>query len=810
MEQKRVRIWRLAWIFLLVIFCCIGTKASAEEKITIKVGYNNSEFLYADSKNTYAGYGYELLQMIAQYEPIKYEYVYANFTQLRKMLKNGEIDLLAPMNRNEKNESIFDFTDLSIGSSQMVLSTRANSDLAERLSTDRIVVGMIENTPADLKSFQEYCKENLIDAITVPFNSYAMLKDALKVSSIDAIFSDRLDINGYQILCRFGARDMYCAVTKGNKDLLQYLNEGLEKMEADSPEYQRRLYDKYYSQNDITGTVLTSEEKKFVEELDTIKVAVPGQMIPFQYEQDGEFTGIHIDILHHISQKTGINFEYINTGSMKEAISSLKNANTDIIIGVADNTNWADEQGILLTSSYMDNVLTLAKPKESDYSDGNHILAVYNDNLKLSEYYHTSNLECNSLEECFQAVKSGEADFTFGNIYAVDYMRLKAAYRDFEISAVSESGGRFCFAMANKEDLTLYRIINKAVNGITSEMVEEAVANISMNRKAEFSLLGYIYDHTIGVISLIFAVAILVVILFIHFMRKNTALEKKITEKYRIIEHCYNTFMDITGDCVFEYAVDMDTICFSKKFSEKFGLERKYRNFKKFRMIESKIHPEDISKYEEFINRLLTKEIQNEQVGLRMTDGEHGYEKSYIYGCSISAGDGKVNYILGRFFDENTKIMERKKSSHFKGIYSYLEIKDMILHMLEQSEQREKHVMILMNIYEHFEDSSNNELQTKHIGYEKESLLRAAECIQSCVRETDIIGRSGDGQLLLFMTRIQSREQIENKLERIKQLLREEFYSDYIKIMVGYSVYPLQGSNYEELYEKAMSDMTEL
>ncbi len=78
------------------------------------------------------------------------------------------------------------------------------------------------------------------------------------------------------------------------------------------------------------------------------------------------------------------------------------------------------------------------------------------------------------------------------------------------------------------------------------------------------------------------------------------------------------------------------------------------------------------------------------------------------------------------------------------------------------------------------------------------------------MRETDIIGRSGDDQLLLFMERIQSREQIENKLDRIRHLLREEFYSDHVEIMVGYSVYPLQGGNYEELYEKAVSDMSDL
>ncbi len=110
--------------------------------------------------------------------------------------------------------------------------------------------------------------------------------------------------------------------------------------------------------------------------------------------------------------------------------------------------------------------------------------------------------------------------------------------------------------------------------------------------------------------------------------------------------------------------------------------------------------------------------------------------------------------------------------------------------------------MILMNIRGQFEEGSYKE--------ETDPLSRALTCIQSCVRGTDIIGRSGDEQLLLFMTRIQSREQIENKLSKIKRLLRDEFYLDSIEIQIGYSVYPLQGETYGELYELAVSDMVEL
>lgn len=803
MEQKIFRWWKTAGFMLLLSVAFSGKAVLAQEQMVIKVGYSNSEFLYAGSKNAYEGYGYELLQTIAQYEPVKYRYVYANPKELKDMLEKGEIDVLAPMRKTKKLEETFDFTDLSIGSSQMVICAGENSDLAEHLSTDKIAVGMIDGATADKKAFKKYCRQNNIDARLVPYRTGNVLKDALKSSAVDAVFAERWDVNNYQILARFGAGDMYFAVKKGNTQLLGYLNEGLEKIEADSPEYQKLLYEKYYARHDITGTVLSRAEKEFIETLEPVIVAVPGNMAPLQKEdENGKFSGIHMEILNAISKKTGIVFSYVNAGTMNEAVSFVKEKKADVLCGVVDNINWADTQELLLTSSYMDNVQAIVKLKDHSALAGKSVLAEFNHNVRLSGYYNSSILQCGSLEECFAAVKEQNADFTFGNIYAVDYLKARAAYRDFDVSVVSENGGAFCFAMRNDPDLTLYHIMNKAIKSMDAEMVEEVVANAVMERRTEFSLLGYIYDHTLGVILMIFAVLFLVVLVFLHFMRKTMTMERQLSEECELLEQKYHAMMEITGDGLFEYNPKEDSISLSRSLSKKFGVEEKQKNFRKFKMLERRIHPNDIPAYEEFVKDILTRDFCDRQIQLRVENGKQEYEKMYIYASSVQKKGEKPEYLVGRFFDENTKIIERKRGIAFRGVYSYLEIKDMILHCLEQSEYREKHVMILMNIHNHVEKET----------YEgREPLLRAADCIQTCVRETeDIIGRSGDEQLLLFMTRIQSREQIENKLDRIRQLLREEFYSDNVDIMVGYSVYPLQGGNYEELYEKAASDMTEL
>ena len=128
----------------------------------------------------------------------------------------------------------------------------------------------------------------------------------------------------------------------------------------------------------------------------------------------------------------------------------------------------------------MESVQAIVKLKDHSALAGKSVLAEFNHNVRLSGYYNSSILQCGSLEECFAAVKEQNADFTFGNIYAVDYLKARAAYRDFDVSVVSENGGAFCFAMRNEPDLTLYHIMNKAIKSMDAEMVEEVVANAVM------------------------------------------------------------------------------------------------------------------------------------------------------------------------------------------------------------------------------------------------------------------------------------------------------------------------------------------
>lgn len=802
MKQKNKCLQLVICCFLFLTGISIGRHTVwAVERFTVKVGYCNSEFLQIKSGGVYTGYGHEVLRMIAQYEPVKYEYVYGSPKKLKKMLEEGEVDVIAPLNRTKKLEEKFDFTDLSIGSSQMVLSAKDNSNIKEKLYSERVMIGMVKGTTANTSSLMKYCKENGIDAAVIMYDSFNILKDNVQLSTIDAAFCNRWDMNGFQLLARFGSQDMYFAIKKGNSKILDYFNEGLQKVEADNPEYRQSLYEKYYAQNDITGTVLNAEETAFIQDAEVVKVAVPGNMEPLYYEQgNGNFSGIHIHILDMIAENTGLKFEYINAGNLENALKMLQDGEAQVLCGITNNTNWAEQHDLLLTSEYMDNVMVTVKKEDRDLGKSS-TLAVYNNTYNLSGYFGTQRAIYPMLEDCFQAVYNEEADFAFGNIYAVEVLKLKAKYRDFIVSTVAERGGSFCFALPNAEDTTLYHILNKAVKRISSDDVEEFVTEESLSRKAEFSLSGYIYEHTVGFVFVIVSAAAAVVFLSVRAMKKGTFMEKGLIDDKQLLQNSLDSLMEFSGDNLFTYNPKSDVIIFSKSMADQFGLNREYKHFKKFRLAERKVHPDDLKCLFEMEESLMQKKLKESTAELRIDRGENRFERYQIYTVLVTSADGAVKILMGRIYNKSEVLLQKQQDSDTSGIYSYLEIRDAILHVLEKSGERDKHAMIVMN-FEHLDGNFADD--------EREPILRAAECIQSCVRATDLIGCSDDGQLLLFIKKIQSRTQIESKLDKIKGLLKEEFYSDDIGLTAGYSVYPMQGGDYEELYEKAVSDISSL
>ena len=111
----------------------LGLHAQAEEISSpqkLRVGYYAyTGFNMIDADGSYSGYSYELLQKIARYRNVIYEYdgYDGDVNDVMQMLEDGEIDVIPNLRITPDREDRFDFTTSPVGTIASMLTVRAGN-----------------------------------------------------------------------------------------------------------------------------------------------------------------------------------------------------------------------------------------------------------------------------------------------------------------------------------------------------------------------------------------------------------------------------------------------------------------------------------------------------------------------------------------------------------------------------------------------------------------------------------------------------------------------------------------------------------
>ena len=150
MEHNKIKKFKKfnknVFIFFIVIICIITqTKfARAEEDNVIKVGYPIVKGFTEIKNGVYSGYAYEYLSEIVKYTGWEYEFVEMSLADSLEALKDGEVDIVAGMFKNDETMKIYDFPDYDMGDTYETLSTLRDNKSISRLdykTVDGINVG---------------------------------------------------------------------------------------------------------------------------------------------------------------------------------------------------------------------------------------------------------------------------------------------------------------------------------------------------------------------------------------------------------------------------------------------------------------------------------------------------------------------------------------------------------------------------------------------------------------------------------------------------------------------------------------------
>lgn len=570
----------IAFLLVIVIFFVGGSSsfanASSNEVLdTIKVAYypmgNFQSGDFDKSGNiipgTERGYLVDYLNRIKEYLRIDIEYVHYNSWQdaFLKPIDNtkanctdntvfakGEYDIIAPakQTRNRLEDDKIAFSEYSIADSFAGLFTLADKDYCfEDFELIKDLKIAVDINSSYYDALIEYLLENgltleeINQIVDKTFKTVADCKKALFAGNVDLVLMDALNADEtFRVFGRFNPNlsyfiyNTYSDNFNENRNIFKQINLALEYIELYYPLFRFDLEDQYLKFKNLTP--LTKTEKLYVKDLEYINVGYSPIMYPISYTENGVFKGVTREILDLISEYTNIRFNYIELPNNNVSQKYLEENKIEMVTGVENNkSNALTKMIISQCYLYSDKVVI----SRQNYSFKAHdsftcAIATGSNTLKneiIKKYPNAKIMITASIEESFEAVRSGKADILIQNRYAACYILAKPKYQNFSIISSEILNDNMSLAVLNLSgyreilnDSNLIRIINKAIQHLDDDQVSSILHKHIAENNYQYNFADYLYESRVVIILSLLFVVVFIIIFIIYFKNKHENIKK--------------------------------------------------------------------------------------------------------------------------------------------------------------------------------------------------------------------------------------------------------------------------------------------
>lgn len=527
--KKFKRFNKSIFIFFIVIICIITkTKfARAEEDNVIKVGYPNLKGFTEIKNGIYSGYAYEYLGEIAKYTGWEYEFINMSLSDSLEALKDGEIDIVAGMFKNDENMEIYDFPDYDMGYTYQTLSTLIDNksiSKSDYKTLDGIKVGYFERSKSNLENFTEFCKKNNIRNVQlIPYSSEEVesLSEKLKSKEVDAILTGDLLIDSEEkVVCRFGEKQYYFATTKGNKKVIEGLNKSIYNIKENNDYFEQKLYNKYFKNNNDYSLVLTNEEEEYIKNVKELKAVYIENYKHLQYYDTDikKENGIFVDFVNLIFKKLDIKLDLIKVKNYEEAYKMIQDKKADLIVGVPGEYSSADKNGIKLTASYLNLEMVSVVRKDNQNQENRKKIALAQGHGYVEQDPNQEFYIYDTVEECIEAVNKGEVDLVYGNKDTILHYITIGYYPNLRVFSGMETVG-VSVGLSKQTNKNLLSAINKSINSISDDESKNIIYENTMGIGHKITIKQFFLENLILCISII-AITLSIISIMIFIIAK--------------------------------------------------------------------------------------------------------------------------------------------------------------------------------------------------------------------------------------------------------------------------------------------------
>ncbi len=534
---------------------------------------------------------------------------------------------------------------------------------------------------------------------------------------------------------------------------------------------------------------------------------------PLSIIEDNRMKGIMGDYLDLVSKKSGLEFVYIVSKSWPEVLEKFQKREIDIVPGAGSSPQ--EKKLGLMSIAYDRFPMVIVTRDEYRFVTGiedlkDKIFAVpkyYTSyNFLTTNYPDITVVATKNIKEALKLVHEKKADAFIGHIATALYYLNETGYDDLKISGNT----KFTFEhhyLIHHDNLILLSIINKAFRAITDEersLIHSKWLLTKVQKEIDYRLA--------------FIVGVVLGTAFILLYGRHKALQKHQKETQELNDKI-ELALEASRSGIWEWNVITNEVFFSKGWKKIIGYED-YEISNRFEEWEKRVHPEDLPKVMQNVQKALDGEIDSFEVVHRMKHKDGHWV--WINDKAKAYRDEKGNVI--KFSGVHTDITAQKIAQD-ELLKKKLELDHLAYHdtltnlpnralffdrlsqAIKTAHRDNKKVALLFIDLDNFKEINDT------FGHDTGDrvLQIIAQRLEQLVRESDTVARLGGDEFTIVLGELKHGEDsvvlADKILEAIQKPIEIEKHHFYLSCSIGIAIYPDDAQRAEELIKFADSAM---
>ncbi|MEG0177515.1 diguanylate cyclase [Anaerorhabdus sp.] len=281
---------------------------------------------------------------------------------------------------------------------------------------------------------------------------------------------------------------------------------------------------------------------------------------------------------------------------------------------------------------------------------------------------------------------------------------------------------------------------------------------------------------------------------------------KKSEEMLRLTLEKYEVISNQTTDVLFEWDLIEDDITFSNNFFLKFGYEPICENISKNFPITANVHPEDAKYFMKAMTDIKSGKLSIEEE-FRIRNNNDSFIWCKIRSTTQFDEDKNPIKAIGLIVDideekrQRQRLIDQAQRDSLTGLYNKVAINSLIQENIEHNHTSGLQALLIIDIdnFKHVNDTFG------HLCGDK-LLSDVSTVLRSKVRSTDLVGRIGGDEFIVYFPNVDTIETVEDKtqylLENLSTLKPTDDTSN-ITCSIGISIYERGTIDYYTLFNHA-------